>query len=128
MAIQLTITDQQDTAVFNVFEAPVVSQPVIAETNIITIDNNVSTYYTGSKKSYTFNLGYMDADGYAVLKGFYDRQYSNLKYPVITITGADNLNVSNLTAKMTLNAQRVVNNCGLVEQVTVEFRESKQML
>lgn len=128
MAVQLTITDTQTTATFNVFQPPVVSQPVIAETNIITLDNNVSTYFTGRKKSYTFDMGYMDADAYAVLKGFYDRQYTNLKYTQITITGATNLNVANLTAKMSLNAQRVVNNCGLVEQVTAEFRESKQML
>lgn len=128
MAIELTITDTQTTATFNVFEAPVVSQPVIAQTNIVTIDNNISTYFTGRKKSYIFNMGYMDADAYAILKGFYDRQFTNLKYPVITITGADNINVANLTAKMELNAQQIVNNCGMVEQVTVEFRESKQML
>ena len=128
MAIQLTITDTQNTATFDVFQPPVISQPVIAENNIITIDNNVSTYFTGRKKSYTFDMGYMDADTYAILKGFYDRQYTNLKYPQITITGADNINVANLTAKMSLNAQRIVNNCGLVENVTAEFRESKQML
>lgn len=127
MAIQLTITDTQDTATFTVISSPLISQPIIAETDVTTVDNNISTYYTGSKKRYTINLGYMDKETYAVLAGFRDRQYANLKYPTITITGDENINVNNMTAKMTLSEQRVVNNCGEVSEVEVSFRESKQL-
>lgn len=128
MAITLTITDSTDTATFNNLDAPIIAQPVLAENNIVTLDNNLSTYFTGSKRQFTFTFGFLEKDAYAILKGFYDRQYENLKYPQITITGDENINVNNLTAKMTLNAQRVINNCGWVEQVEMTFRESKQML
>lgn len=127
MAIQLTIADTTDTQTFNIISSPLVSTPVIAETDVVTVDNNVSTYYTGTKRQFRIDLGYMDAETYAVLVGFRDRQYTNLKYPQITITGDENINVTDLTAKMVLSEQKVVNHCGLVEDVVVTFRESKQM-
>lgn len=128
MAITITITDAQQTATFDLLEVPLVSSPIIAETDVKTVDNNISTYYTGTKRGFTVNFGYMDDDAYAILVGFRDRQYSNLKYPTITFAGADNLPTTAITAKMVLNEQRIVNNCGLVEEVSAEFRESKQML
>ena len=129
MAISLTITDLQDSATFNIFEAPLSLEPVVNMTDITTIDNNISTYVIGSpKKLYTFKLGYMDKETYAVLKGFYDRQFTNLKYPQITVDGSENLNITDMTGRMILNEQSVVDNCGNVQNVTVQFRESKQML
>lgn len=125
--ITLTITDTQDSATFRVFAVPIVSDPVIAETDVMAIDANLSTYVTGAKRQYSFDLGYLDAEAYAVLLGFRQRQYTNHKYPQITVEGAENINVTNMTGKMTLSEQRVIDNCGNVEDVTVTFRESKQM-
>lgn len=128
MAITLTISDTQQSATFTLLEVPLVSSPVIAETDVVTIDNNISTYYTGTKRKFQVNFGYMTDDQYSVLLGFRDRQYSNYKYPTITFSGATNLPSTTITAKMVLSDQRIINNCGLVEGVSAEFRESKQML
>lgn len=126
--ITLTITDAEDSATFATFSVPVVSQPVIAETDVQTIDVNISTYFTGSKRSFEFNLGFQSKESYAILEGFRDRQYSLMKYPQITITGDENINVTNMTAKMTLSPQNIIDNCGNVEDCVVTFRESRQML
>ena len=128
MAIQIKITDTQTTETFSLLEAPLVSSPVIAETDVVTVDNNISTYYTGSKRRFEVNFGFMSDTDYAKLLGFRERQYSNYKYPTIQITGASNITSTPITAKMILNDQRIINNCGLVENVTAEFRESKQMV
>lgn len=129
MAITLTISDMVDTATFTVFESPITLEPVISMTDITTIDNNISTYITGTpKRFYSFNLGYMDRETYKVLKEFYDRQFTVLKYPSITVDGTENLNIVDMVGKMTLNTQEVIDNCGTVEGVIVSFRESKQML
>lgn len=128
MAIQIKITDTQTTETFSLLEAPLVSSPVIAETDVVTVDNNISTYYTGTKRRFEVNFGFMSDTDYAKLLGFRDRQYSNYKYPTIQITGASNITSTPITAKMILNDQRIINNCGLVENVTAEFRESKQMV
>lgn len=127
MAITLTITDTSVTQTYGLLGSPVVSSPIITETDVQTVDGNISTYYNSTKQSFTVQLGNMTQDEYSVLKGFIQRQYQNLKYPAITITGAINLNVSNMVAKMVLNDQNVVDNCGLVEGVQLSFRESKQL-
>ena len=127
MAITLTITDTSVTQTYGLLMSPVVSSPVITETDVQTVDGNISTYYNSTKQSFTVQLGDMTQDEYSVLKGFIARQYQNLKYPSITITGAINLNVSNMVAKMMLNDQNVVTDCGLVEGVQLTFRESKQL-
>lgn len=127
MAITLTITDTSVTQTYTLLMAPVVSSPIITETDVQTVDGNISTYYNSTKQSFTVQLGDMSQDEYSVLKGFITRQYQNLKYPAITITGAINLNVSNMVAKMSLNDQNVINNCGTVEGVQLVFRESKQI-
>ena len=127
MAIELTITDTSVTQTYPLLMSPVVSSPIITETDVQTRDGNISTYYNSTKQSFAVSLGEMSQDEYSVLKGFITRQYQNLKYPTITITGAINLNVSNMVAKMTLNDQNVVNNCGTVDGVQLTFRESKQI-
>lgn len=127
MAITLTITDTSVTQTYDVLYVPLVSSPIITETDVQTVDGNISTYYNSTKQSFSVQLGNMTQAEYSVLKGFITRQYQNLKYPAITITGAINLNVNNMIAKMTLSDQQVVNNCGLVEGVELTFRESKQL-
>lgn len=127
MAITITITDAQDSQTFSLIEAPLVSAPIIAETDVKTVDNNISTYYTGTKRGFTVSFGYMSDSEYALLLGFRDRQYTNMKYPTITISGATNIPSTAITTKMTLNDQRIITNCGLVEGVSADFRESKQM-
>ena len=126
--ISLTITDTQDSMTFGAYQIqnPIILSPIIRETDVETLDGNISTYYSTTKRQYEFQPVFMDADGYAQLKSFRDRQYSNKKYPQITVVG-DGISVSNLTAKMTLNDQRVTDQCGTVENITVSFRESKQM-
>lgn len=127
MAITLTITDSLITQTYGLLGSPVVSSPIITETDVQTVDGNISTYYNSTKQMFTVQLGDMTQAEYSVLKGFIARQYQYLKYPAITITGAINLNVTNMVAKMTLNDQTVVNNCGTVEGVQLTFRESKQL-
>lgn len=127
MAITLTITDSSVTQTYELLYVPVVNAPIITETDVQTVDGNISTYYNSTKQSFTVQLGNMSQAEYSVLKGFITRQYQNLRYPAITITGAINLNVNNMIAKMVLNEQQVVNNCGLVEGVQLTFRESKQL-
>lgn len=125
--ITLTIKDNVDSMTFTTLLVPITLSPIINETDVETLDGNISTYYSTTKRNYTFKLGYLDKEAYAQLRTFVTRQYQNLKYPRITIAGDENINAENMTAKMTINDQDVINNCGLVEGVTVTFRESKQM-
>lgn len=126
--ITLTIQDNTDSMTFGVnLITPITLNPIINETDVETIDGNISTYYGSTKRQYEVGLFPMDQESYADLKAFITRQYQNLKYPQITVAGATTLNIANMTAKMTLNATEVVNSCGLVDNIRLTFRESKQM-
>ena len=127
MAISLTITDPTVTRTYDVWEIPLVSDPLHIGKMVETVDGNVSDYYKARKQKITLSLGYMTAGEYSVLKGFIDRQWENRRYPTITISGAANLQVTNMVARMELNAQNVIDNCGTVEGVQVSFRESRQL-
>lgn len=126
--IALTIQDSTDSMTFDVtMLSPITLNPIINEADVETIDGNISTYYGSTKRQYEISLAPMDQESYASLKAFIERQYQTLKYPQITVTGATTLNIENMTAKMALNAIEVVNMCGLVDNIRLTFRESKQM-
>lgn len=126
--IQLTIQDNNDAMTFDAtLITPIVLNPIINETDVETIDGNISTYYGSTKRQYEVELMAMDQESYASLRAFVTRQYANLKYPQITVTGDANLGVTNMTAKMTLSSTEVVNACGLVDGIRLTFRESKQL-
>lgn len=126
--ITLTIQDAQDIISFDtILSSPIILTPIINETDVETIDGNISTYYGSTKRQYQFKIAWLDATTYAQIIGFRDRQYTNLKYPRISITGATNINVSDMVAKITVSEQEVVDKCGTVENVVLTFRESKQM-
>lgn len=126
--IQLTIQDSNDQMTFEAtLITPITLSPIINETDVQTVDGNISTYYGSTKRQYAIQLMAMDQESYASLKAFIERQYQNMRYPQITVTGATTLNVTNMTAKMTLSDTEVINSCGLVDGISLTFRESKQL-
>lgn len=126
--IQVTIQDNTDSLTFGAtLVTPIVLNPIINETDVETIDGNISTYYGSTKRQYEISLLPMDQESYASLKAFVERQYQNLKYPIVSIYGAETINVQNMTSKMALSSTEVVNSCGLVDNIRLTFRESKQL-
>lgn len=127
--VKLTIQDSQDVMEFDAtLLTPILMTPLIGETDVTTIDGNISTYYGYTKRQYEFKLDYLDQDTFVALQSFIKRQYSNLKYPQITVEGAESISVQAMTAKMALTSQGIINTCGLVEGAVVSFRESRQMV
>lgn len=127
MATTLTITDLAGTKTIEVFEEPIISSPIINETDVQTKDGNISTYYSSTKRFLTFRLGFLSASDYNALAAIRDRQYANLKYPVISVTNNSSVSIQNMTAKMTLSEKHIVDNYGNVTDVEITFRESKQI-
>lgn len=127
--ITLTITDTQDSMTYSSWQIrdPLIISPDITETDVKTIDGNISTYYSSTKQTIELGLGNISQADFARLQAFVTRQYENYKYPQITISGASANNIENMTAKISIVDQRIVNECGLVEDVTINFRESRQM-
>ena len=88
------------------------------------VAEDIYTDYVYRKFKFEYEWGFLTADEYAKLEGFFDRQFSLHKYPRITIPA---LNVSDMPVRMELGGQDIINDCGVVENVSVSFRETRQL-
>lgn len=124
MSLTLTITDNNTSITYTLLPSPFHKNREIGESKVLTASGDVYTDYVYKKFEFEYEWGFLTADEYAVLEGFFNRQYSLNKYPRISIP---ELGVDNMVAKMELSDQSIINNCGIVEKVKVSFRESTQL-
>ena len=67
--ITLTIQDNSDQMTFGAtLITPITLAPIINETDVETVDGNISTYYGSTKRSYEVSLFAMDQESYSALK------------------------------------------------------------
>lgn len=124
MSLTLTITDNNTSITYTLLPSPFHKNREIGESKVLTASGDVYTDYVYKKFEFEYEWGFLTADEYAVLEGFFNRQYSLNKYPRISIP---ELGVDNMVAKMELSDQKIINNCGVVQNVKVSFRESSQL-
>jgi hypothetical protein len=122
--MNIELTDGTTTATFTLIRPPLVIGTIEGATDIVTLDNNMSTYFTYNKRQWAVEMAYMSEAEFNTLKGFYDRQWTLFQYPLLSI---DHFSVVNIPVRMYLDTQNVIDNCGTIENVQVRFRESIQM-
>ena len=123
MSFSLTITDDTGSATFTNPEIPLVKETLEGVTDVQTLDMNVYTDFFANKSLITRTWAYMTATEYALLRGFYDRQFTLNKYPLITI---ESIGIEDTPVRMTLSATEYIDNCGTVQNVQASFRQSVQ--
>lgn len=124
MSLTLTITDDNTSITYTLLPSPFHKNREIGESKVLTASGDIYTDYVYKKFEFEYEWGFLTAEEYAILEGFFNRQYSLNKYPRISIP---ELSVDNMVAKMELSDQSIINNCGMVEKVKVSFRESSQL-
>ncbi|MBR2681037.1 MAG: hypothetical protein IKE23_09865, partial [Exiguobacterium sp.] len=97
---------------------------VMGKSEVTTQSGDIYTDYVYKKFEFKYEWDFLSAAEYAVLEGFFNRQFSLNKYPRITIP---ELGVENMVVRMELSDQNIVNNCGMVEKVKISFRETTQL-
>jgi hypothetical protein len=125
--IKMTLTDDTISVELQALEIPLSEEYAYLDTEVLTLDNNVSVYILPGteKRVWTHTWAYMDKDMFDILRGFVDRQRTLYKYPLVTIDEQDVLEVP---VYMKLSAKNIRNHCGDVEDVTIELRESDQQI
>ena len=124
MSLTLTIKDDTLTKVYPLLEVPLTKKREVGKTEITTLNGNVYTDYIYKKFVFEHKWAWMSEDDYRVIEGFYDRQFINHKYPIISIP---ELGIENMVCAMELSDQEIVSNCGTVENVTITLRETTQI-
>lgn len=121
--ITFLLTDDTGSNEFKDFDKPMVEKPVEKSVDIVTLDNNIHTDFTGAKKrEWEISWAYLDEVTYDILRGYYERQFTAYKYPRLTL---DYYNVEDVPVRMTISDKQTITNCGEVADVKINLRESK---
>jgi len=123
MAYEIRLHDSTTTWTSPAPNTPLSEQVIEASSEVTTLDLNIYVDLLNTKRSWTINFGYMNAVDYAALRGFYNRQFTNLEFPDVTIV---DLGVSSVVVKASLNDQNITDESGLVENVQLILRETIQ--
>ena len=121
---EIQLTDSTTSAVVAKLNVPLIETPIEGATDVVTLDNNVSTYFTANKRLWEHTWSFLSEAEFNVIKGFYDRQFTTFKYPLLTISA---MGITNIPVRMTISPKRIIDNCGTVEDAKITLRESRQM-
>jgi len=120
---EIIIEDSTGSMTLPPLEVPLSKSPIEGASDVTTLDNNIYTDFINLKSLIAHTWAYMNEADFTNLQGYYERQFTLYQYPSISIAA---LGITDMTVRMTLTPQQIVDHCGTVEGVTVSFRESKQ--
>lgn len=120
----IEIQDSVASLVLPELEVPLTESTIEGAKDVQTLDMNVYTSFIANKRLWSHRWAYMSKEDFEALKAFYDRQFTTFTYPKISI---DELGVSEVVVRMTLSPRSIIDHCGTIEDVTVSFRETRQL-
>lgn len=124
MAYTIYLTDSAGTHELPPLEVPLTRVKNEKMTTVEPLSGNVYDDYIATKRTWTHTWRYLSEDEYALLDEIYERMKSEWTYPQLTIDGE---NVTDLVVKYELGAKNIIDDCGEVQDVTVSFRETRQL-
>ncbi len=117
----LTLADDSDTMSFTLLEIPISDPDVTGVATNTTLDGNVFQDYLYMKKQYQQSWSRMSEAEYTQLRGFFTRQYTLKKFPLLTMT---DLGIQSLPVALSLTDDGVIDTCGTRQNVKLVMRET----
>lgn len=124
--IDMQLTDSQGSDILAMLAPPLSQSDIEGATDVKTLDNNISTYFTANKRQWEHTWPSMTIEEYNVLRGYYERQWTNYLYPLLTINGITGVN--GVVVRMYMDKKDIIDNCETLENVAVTFRETEQLI
>lgn len=124
MAYVIYLTDSAGTHELPPLEVPLTRVKNEKMTTVEPLSGNVYDDYIATKRTWAHTWRYLSENEYALLDEIYERMKSEWTYPQLTIDGE---NVTDLVVKYELGAKNIIDDCGVVQDVTVSFRETRQL-
>jgi hypothetical protein len=119
--IAIELTDDTGTVTLPLLEVPLTEETIENATDVETLDKNVFTDFIAQKRLWSHTWATLSKAEYDVIRGYYNRQFTTYKYPILSIPY---YNVSDVPVRMTLSTKEVISNRGDVANVQVGFRET----
>lgn len=124
MAYKIFLTDSAGTHELPPLEVPLTRVKNEKKTVVEPLSGNVYEDYIATKRSWAHTWEFLTKEQYDLLDEIYERRKSEYVYPRLTIEGE---NVTELVVQYELGAKNIIDDCGTVADVTVSFRETRQL-
>jgi len=124
MSYKIFLTDSAGTHELPPLEVPLTRVKNEKMTTVEPLSGNVYDDFIATKRAWAHTWAYLTKDEYDLLDTIYERMKAEWTYPQLTIDGE---NVSGLIVKFELGAKNIIDDCGEVSDVTVSFRETRQL-
>lgn len=119
----LTLADDIDTMTFTLLQTPITDEIIEGATDNTTLDGNIYTDFIYAAKTHTQSWKIMKADEYAKLRGFYERQFADARFPRISLP---DLGIADQPARIQLTDGGIINACGDRQNIKLTMRETAQ--
>lgn len=121
--IELKLTNANGTKTLQLPEAPLTRNVVEGAVDVVTMDNDMSTYFTANKRQWVHTWAYMTKQDLLDLWDIYEQQFVDFQYPKLSITGVERP-VTNVKVRMYLPSQSIIDDCETYGGVQVTWREA----
>lgn len=124
MVYKISLIDSAGVHELPPLEVPLTRVKNEKMTTVEPLSANIYDDYIATKRSWSHTWKYLLLEEYEQLDAIYERMKDEYRYPRLTIEGE---NVSNLVVKFDLGSKNIIDDCGTVSDVTVSFRETRQL-
>lgn len=124
MSYTLYLTDSDGTHELPPLEVPLTRVKNEKMTTVEPLSGNVYDDFIATKRVWAHTWRYLTPEEYDLLDEIYERMKTEWTYPELTVDGEG---VSNLVVKFELGPKEIIDDCGNVQDVTVSFRETRQI-
>lgn len=124
MAYEIQLTDSTGTSTLTATEVPLTTNPLEIATDVQVLSGNLYTDFIAQKRIWSHTWAFLTESEYNTIKGYYDRQFTLFEYPELTIADEG---VANVPVRMSITPKNIIDGCGVVNDFTVSFRESRQL-
>lgn len=128
MAYTIYLTNSTGTHELPPLEVPLTRVKNEKSTEVEPLSANVYEDFIATKRVWAHTWKYMSNEDYELLDSILEQRKVDWAYPSLTID-TDNLgdSVSDLVVQYKLGPKGIIDACGNVQDVTVSFRETRQL-
>lgn len=121
---KIFLTDSAGIHELPPLEVPLTRVKNNKKTVVEPLSANVYEDYIATKRVWAHTWAHLSSEEYDLLDEILERRKETWSYPLLTIEGE---NVNDLVVQYELGPKNIIDDCGNVSDVTVSFRETRQL-
>lgn len=105
-------------------EQDFINIPTENAADVVTLSGEMYTDFTSQESAWEFNYASLTEEQYENIRAIYDSQFTEYAYPTLSIPF---FSLEDKPVRMYINSKNIWNNCGDVQNVQIQFRETAQL-